>query len=427
MQHQLSTLQDVQGLYDWFKEMRETQPAWLDESSGCWHVFRYADVHTVITDYHLFSSERRQPTLVRPSNAHPTGPSADHEQEARAGRSLLAMDPPQHRQYRNLVSPSFTPRALSRLSDRITTITQELLDDICSAGHLDVVADIAYPLPTTVIAEMLGVPISDRSLFKQWADGLLSSQLRDAELFKPEQEQRDNPEMQRLRRIFEEMSDYFKALLEDRRRQPRADLMSELLAAEVDGEHLSTEDTINFCSLLLLAGHITTTNLLSQAIRCFDEHPETLAQVRERPDLMPGAIEEVLRYASPVWRLLRTTTTDVTIGDVTIPANSSVFPWLASANRDERHFSNPEQFDITRHPNRHIAFGHGIHFCIGAPLSRLEASIALPMMLAQLPDLQVVHDQPLELFEGRVLFGFKRLPATFLKTERMGSLISMPS
>ncbi len=415
MLHKLSTLQDVQGLYDWFKVMRNTQPVWLDESSGCWHVFRYEDVNNVITDYNLFSSERRQRAFARSRDA--AAPSAQNGRERRMGRSLIAMDPPRHRQYRNLVSPSFTPRALSRLSGRIATITRELLDQVRSAGRMDVVTDIAYPLPTIVIAEMLGVPTSDRPLFKQWADGLLTRQLSDAEFFKPEEEQRDNPEMQRLTHLFDEMSDYFEAMLEDRRRQPRNDMMSELLAAEVDGEHLSMNDTISFCILLLLAGHVTTTNLLGQAIRCFDEHPEALGQVRKQPGLMPGAIEEVLRYASPVWRLIRTTTTDVTIEGVTIPADSLVFGWLASANRDERQFPEPERFDITRTPNRHIAFGHGIHFCIGAPLSRLETSIALPMMVEQLPDLHVVHDQPLELFEGRVLFGFKRLPITFAALE----------
>ncbi len=413
MLHQLSTLQDVEGLYDWFNEMRDTQPVWLDESSGCWHVFRYTDVNTVTTDHHLFSSERRRGGIARLRNATPADASAHDGHKRRQGRSILVMDPPQHRQYRNLVSPSFTPRALSRLSDRIANITQELLDQLRPAGHMDIVTDIAYPLPTIVVAEMLGVPTSDRPLFKQWADGLLSRQLSDAEFFKPEQEQRNNPEIQRLQRVFEEMSDYFEAILEDRRRQPRDDMMSELLAAEVDGEHLSMEDTISFCILLLLAGHVTTTNLLSQAIRCFDEHPDALAQVREQPELMQGAIEEVLRYASPVWRLLRTTLADVTIEGTTIPADSQVFAWLASANRDERQFSDPERFDIMRNPNRHLAFGHGIHFCVGAPLSRLETSIVLPMIVEQLPNLQVVHDQPLELFEGRILFGFKHLPVTF--------------
>jgi cytochrome P450 len=417
MLHRLTTLQDAQNLYDWFRVMRDTQPVWLDESSGCWHVFRYEDVNNIITDHNLFSSERRQRAFARFRDTTMDEASAKNGHKHRAGRSLVIMDPPQHRQYRNLVSSAFTPRSLSRLSGRIATITQELLDQVRSAGCMDVITDIAYPLPTTVIAEMLGVPISDRPLFKQWADGLLNRQLSDAEFFKPEEEQRDSPEMQRITTIFEQMSDYFDAMLEDRRHQPHNDMMSELLAAEVDGERLNTEDTISFCTLLLLAGHVTTTNLIGQAIRCFDEHPEALEQVRRQPELMPGAIEEVLRYASPVWRLFRTTTTDVTIEGATIPADSPIFGWSASANRDERQFPEPERFDILRHPNRHIAFGHGIHFCIGAPLSRLETAIALPMMIEQLPELHVVHDQPLELFEGRFLFGFKHLPITFSALE----------
>ncbi len=401
--HKLSTLQDVQGLYSWFEEMRNTQPVWLDESSGCWHLFRYADVNTLTSDYKLFSSERRQRSFARRNTAEP---------EQQAGRSLLAMDPPQHRQYRNLVSPSFTPRALGRLSERIAAITQELLDQASSHGRMDFASDIAYPLPTIVIAEMLGVPASDRPLFKQWADGLLSNQLQDAEFTNPNEHQ-DNPEMRRLADLFDEMSDYFKTMLEARRHQPGDDMMSELIAAEVDGEHLSMPDAISFCILLLLAGHVTTTNLLSQAIRCFDEHPEALAQVRKDPALMPGAVEEILRYASPIWRISRMTTADVTIEGVTIPADSMVFGWLAAANRDERQFSEPERFDILRTPNRHIAFGHGIHFCIGAPLSRLETAIALPMIVAQLHNMHIAHDEPLELFEGRILFGFKHLPITF--------------
>ncbi|HEY7416561.1 MAG TPA: cytochrome P450 [Ktedonobacteraceae bacterium] len=418
MQHSLRTLQNVQDQYAWMKTMRDTQPVWLDEESKCWHVFRYEDVHNVVTDYQLFSSEGRPRAFARSREASVAARNSHDDRPQRGlGRSLIAMDPPQHRKYRNLVSPSFTPRALERLSGRIATITQELLDQIRVVGHCDFATDIAYPLPTIVIAEMLGVPTSDRPLFKTWADGLLSRQLRDAEIFRSAEEQRNSPEAQRFQRLFEEMSDYFEVMLEDRRRQPRDDMMSELQAAEVDGERLSLEDTVSFCILLLLAGHVTTTNLLSQAIRCFDEHPDALEQLRKQPELMPGAIEEVLRYASPVWRLTRSTTADITIEGVTIPKGSFIFPWLASANRDERQFPEPERFMITRDPNRHVAFGHGIHFCIGAPLSRLEASIALPMIVKQLPDLRVAHDQSLELFEGRLLFGFKHLPITFTASE----------
>jgi cytochrome P450 len=407
MLHTLATLHDVQKIYDWFEEMRTTQPVWLDESSGCWHVFRYADVRNIISDYTLFSSEgaRRRFQALAAANTEAGRP--------RPGRSLIAMDPPQHRQYRSLVSHAFTPRAIERLRGRVAAITQELLDEARSAGTMDFATEIAYPLPTIVIAEMLGVPTSDRPLFKRWADGLLRRQLSDAEFFRPAEEQRNDPEFQRLTHTFEEMSDYFRQMLEERKRAPRQDMMSDLLATEVDGDHLSMEDAISFSTLLLLAGHVTTTNLLSQAIRCFDEHPAALMQLRMHPELMPGAIEEVLRYASPVWRLVRTNNEAVTLAGVTIPKDAIIFAWLASANRDPEQFAEPERFDVTRTPNRHVAFGHGIHFCIGAPLSRMETAVALPMIIQQLPNLRVVHDESPELFEGRFLFGFKRLPIAF--------------
>jgi cytochrome P450 len=422
MLNKLSTLQEVQDMYAWFQKMRNTEPVWLDEESKCWHVFRFADVNTVITDYARFSSERRLPDQRQPEHAEPVQaqPEAQGKRRRGLGQTLLQMDPPRHRQYRNLVSPSFTPRALGRMAERIAAITQELLDQVRPLGHIDFIPDFAYPLPTIVIAEMLGVPTADRPLFKTWADGLLDFQLSDTEVVQAgrnlqsrEQDPRDNPEMQRIQRLFEEMYDYFEARLEERRSQPRNDMMSELLVAEVDGERLNKDDLIGFCILLLLAGHITTTNLLGQAVRCFSEHPDAYAQVRTHPELVPGAVEEVLRYASPVWRTIRTTKTDITIDGATIPANSLVFAWLASANRDERQFPEPERFDITREPNHHMAFGHGIHFCLGAPLSRLEASIALPMLIEQLPDLHVVADQPMQLYGGSALFGFKHLPVAF--------------
>ncbi|WP_201376222.1 cytochrome P450 [Ktedonobacter robiniae] len=402
-----STLDDVQRLYDWFEQMRQTQPVWRDESSGCWHVFRYDDVRTVATDYSTFSSERRRPgRFARRAEGTQNG-------QVRMGRSLLTMDPPEHRQYRNLVSYAFTPRAIDRLRGRVTEITQQLLGEAREPGKMDFATEIAYPLPTIVIAELLGVPSSDRPLFKRWADALLSAQLNDAEFSRPEDEQRDHPEMRRLSQTFEEMSDYFWQMLEERKRTPGEDMMSDLLKAEIDGEHLSMEDTISFCTILLLAGHVTTTNLLGQAIRCFDEHPKALEQLRRQPELMPSAIEEVLRYASPVWRLSRTTKEAVTIAGVTIPKDEMVFAWLASANRDPAQFPEPERFIPTRTPNRHVAFGHGVHFCIGAPLSRMEAAVALPIILTQLPHLRVAYEESPQLFEGRVLFGFKRLPITF--------------
>lgn len=401
----LSTLQDVQEMYRWFENMRATRPVWLDESSGCWHVFRYEDVLRVSTDYQLFSS--RRPEALR----RVTGRST-------LATSLISMDPPLHRQYRNLVSPLFTPRTLAPLAERIRTIVQELLDRVRPRGRMDLVADLTYPLPTIVIAEMLGVPVADRPTFKRWADAFFSRQLSDAEIFRPEDlEKLEKTEtFQRANRATEEMREYFTRQLNERRQHPRADMMSELLAAEVEGERLSLEQVISFCTLILLAGHITTTLLLGLAILCLDEYPAAMQQLREQPELVPSAIEEVLRYGSPVWRLIRVTTGEASIDGVTIPRGSVVFAWLASANRDSSQFPDPERFDITRSPNRHVAFGHGIHFCVGAPLARMEASIALPMMLEQLPQLRRNRAAPLEFLNNRSLFGVKKLPVIFNAT-----------
>lgn len=398
----LSSLQDAQKMYDWFTQMRATQPVWLDEESGCWHVFRYEDVLRISTDYTTFSSERRPQDSRRFNTRSSQAPS------------LLAMDPPQHRQYRNLVSPSFTSRALAPLSRRIQAIVQELLDQVRPKGSMDFIADLAYPLPTTVIAELLGIPTSDRPMFKRWADALLSRQLSDADLFHTEMDELEQREdFQRAKQATQEMEAYFERMLDERRREPREDLMSELLAAEVEGARLTGDELLSFCILLLIAGHVTTTNLLAHAILCLDAHPDAMEQLRADPELTASAIEEVLRYASPVWRLTRRTKSAVEVAGTTIPADAVVFAWLASANRDEEQFPDPTRFDIARSPNKHVAFGHGIHFCVGAPLARLEAGIALPMLLAQLPNLQRASSAPLELLAGRFLFGVKRLPVTF--------------
>lgn len=401
----LSTLQDLPDLYSWFTEMRTTQPVWHDKSSGCWHVFRYNDVLQVSTDHKRFSSKRPEAVVRRFGSSN----------RAFSQESLIAMDPPQHRQYRSLVAPSFMPRTLEPMAGRIRVITQELLDSVRSKGHMDLVAELANPLPTIVIAEMLGVPTSDRPTFRRWAEALLERQLSDAELFNPEDIE-ITPSFERANQAMKEMNEYFGQKMEERRQQPQNDMISDLLAAEVGGERLTQDQLLSFCILLLLAGHVTTTNLLSQAIRCFDEFPESLKQLSAQPELMPSAIEEVLRYAGPVWRISRTAINDVTLSGVTIPAGAVIFAWLSSANFDEAQFPNPERFDITRSPNRQIAFGHGIHLCVGAPLARMEAAVALPMMLEQLPQIRVEHTAPLELLSSRILFGVRQLPVSFSPT-----------
>jgi cytochrome P450 len=309
--------------------------------------------------------------------------------------TLVATDPPDHRKLRNLVNQAFTPRAVAHRAELIRQITQEQLDAVKSQGQMDIISDLAFPLPAKVIADMLGVPPQDWDIFRRWASVDPTAVQQRGE-----------------RTMRDEMSEYFARLLVERRRDPRDDLVSALSVAEVDGERLSERELINFCFLLLAAGQETTKNLLGNAILLLTEYPEAKAQLIHNPVLVTSAIEEVLRYLSPAWFVLRQARTDVELGGQHIPANSMVMAWLASANHDEAQFPDPERFDIRREPNRHIAFGHGIHFCIGAPLARLETQVALPMILAQLHDLQRVKDVSLGV-RVSLVFMLEKLPVTF--------------
>jgi cytochrome P450 len=377
------TYEDIPRAFSLFELMRNQHPVFRVEQWPVWQVFRYEDVSTVITDYTRFSSRLmggREGSLL-----------AD---------TLIAKDPPDHRKLRNLVNTAFTPRAVAHLSGRIAEITQELLDRVRTKGEMDVVEDLAFPLPARVIAEMLGVPEDDWDIWRRWARVDSSS---------PEFQQRQ----ERFARIMrDEMTDYFSRLLAERRRVPREDLITALSKAEIDGERLSEHDLVSFCFLLLAAGQETTKNLIANFTLCLTDRPGLQEQIIHEPALVPTAIEEVLRYLPPVWFLLRQTTTDVELGGVHIPADQPVMAWVASANRDPAQFLHANQFDIKREPNRHLAFGHGIHFCVGAPLARLEARVALPMMLEQLKDLRRVETMPIVIRSGLV-FVIQNLPVTF--------------
>jgi len=371
-------LEETPQTYAWFEEMRSSDPVFYDGRT--WHAFRYEEVSQVMTDYTHFSSQA-------------FGLAGSFLQN-----TLVAKDPPDHRKLRNLVNQAFTPRTVARLSDRIAQITQELLNEVKSRGKMDVVSDIAFPLPAKVIAEMLGVPPEDWDIFQRWArvdSSDLAASRREAG-----------------RSYREEMSDYFSRLLEERRRTPREDLISALSVAEVDGERLSEAELVSFCFLLLAAGQETTKNLITNAIVCLTDYPDSMERLVREPTLMPTAIEEVLRYLPPVWFLFRQTRAEVELGGQRIPADQLVLAWTASANRDPAQFQNPDRFAIEREPNRHLAFGHGIHYCVGAPLARLEARIALPMMLEQLRDLQRVEGVPITVHAGLV-FVIRSLPITF--------------
>jgi cytochrome P450 len=353
--------------------------------TGIWQVFAHADVQRVLADHEHFSSEQA------------LGPEEANDPLA---ASMVLTDPPRHRQLRALVTEAFTPRSVTRMEPRIREIAQELLDAMRPAGAADFVQAFSYPLPARVIAELLGVPFDRRDDFRRWSDDAVTSgmsvDLSDS-----------------ARASAEQIGLFFFELMEQRRLEPREDLISGLLRAEVNGQRLHVPELIGFCVLLLIAGHETTANLLNHAVWCLTEHPEAASRLRQDPALVPRAIEEVLRFRSPVFGLARRAKIDTELGGRRIAAGDLLFAWISAANRDPAVFADPDRFDIERSPNRHIAFGHGIHFCLGGPLARLEAAVALPMVLAQLPNLRLSDDEPPEEMESVVITGFRRLPVRY--------------
>jgi cytochrome P450 len=374
-------MQQSVDTYAWYKMMRQTNPVAYNADYQSWSVFRYNDVQRVLSDTSAFSSQFMG--SGEQDNAHPLG------------TSIINTDPPRHRKLRNLVTLAFTPRTVARLAPRISAIVNDLVNRVEHKGAMDIIDDLSYPLPVTVIAEMLGIPHEDRERFKHWSDELVGATHTPG----------TDPEV--------EMSRYFTHMIELRRQDPQDDLISDLIAAQIDGEHLTMTELLGFCILLLVAGNETTTHLIGNAILCFDEHPGTLEQLRAEPALIPDALEEVLRYRSPVRCMFRRVAVDTTIGDKEVKAGQHMNAWIASANRDEEQFPNADQFDIRRTPNRHLAFGYGIHFCIGAPLARLEAKIALEILLERLPGLKIKPDATVEPMPSMILQGVKHLPVTF--------------
>ncbi|HVU69456.1 MAG TPA: cytochrome P450 [Ktedonobacteraceae bacterium] len=373
--------------YDWYRQMRETQPVFFDPDWRAWHVFRYADVARILSEYTIFSSDENRFL------------SAEQRDSSPISSSILRMDPPRHRQLRHLVSQAFTPRMVAQMEARIQEITHGLLDQVTAKGEMDAVRDLAYPLPVTVIAELLGIPTELREDFKRWSDALVSGD-----------EETTEEEQQALFQEIGGMFNYFTQVLDERRAHPQNDLVSALLEAEVDGEHLSDMELLGFCGLLLVAGNETTTNLIGNLLLCLDENPGTVERLRANRELVPGAIEEALRYYSPVKTMTRFAAVETTVGDQRIEAGQLIIPWLSSANHDEAEFPGADRFDIEREPNRHLGFGRGIHFCLGAPLARLEARTALNVMLDRLPGSWRVADVPLEPIKSFIVFGTKNLP-----------------
>ena len=377
-----------------FAQMRAQDPVFqqvgLDGETPIWFVTRYEDVAAVLLDDERFVRDARLAFTPEELEAMPVSgvPEAIENH-------MLNRDGDDHRRLRRLVTKAFTPKMVERLRPRIQAIADELLDAVESRGTMDLSAEYAFPLPITVIAELLGVPIADQNRFKTWSEAIITPVARGDETF------------------FEQMGEFVAYLAEFfaiRRADPADDLVSALLSARDDADALSEEEVFGTVVLLMVAGHETTVGLIGNAALNLLQHPDQLALLRDDATLIPGAVEEILRYEGPVERTLnRWAATDLELGGQTIRRGELVIAILGAADRDPDRFEHPDRLDVCRHDTRHLAFGRGSHFCLGAPLARLEAEIALETLFRRLPDLRL--DVQSEQIEWRPTPGFRRVVA----------------
>jgi len=381
----------------WLHGRHPDRPVEFDASAGMWNVYGYPQAQEILGDPATFSSDTMR--LI------PKGLMPQSEEFSMAG-FITQIDPPEHGKLRGLVSSAFTRKVVADLEPRIAALTHELLDAAKDRHRLELVTELAYPLPVIVIAELLGVPSGDRALFKRWADALFQRDTK-VSLTKPLEDQ--GVDIQATLRPWKEMSGYLAGHAAERRRRPRGDLLTRLVEAEVDGERLPDDQVVNFAIILLLAGHITTTMLLGNTVLCLDAFPEQQDRVRADRALIPAVIEESLRFFTPFAALGRATTRETELGGVTIPADQLLMVWLAAANRDPGQFPDPGVFDPARDPNPHLGFGRGIHFCLGAPLARLEGRIALNILLDRFDSLRTDPDDPVDFIPAPTMTGVRRL------------------
>jgi cytochrome P450 len=381
--------------YPFYRQLRETDPVHLSPL-GLWVLTRYDDCVTSLRDPR-FGRDGFEAILA-----------AQYGEESESGRlprSMLFRDPPDHTRLRGLVNRAFTPRVIEGMRGQIQALVDRLIDGVERRGHMDVIADLAYPLPVRVICDMLGVPIDDHERIKEWSADTIRS--LDA-IGIPS----DASIVERGRAGRRGLAEYFRALLPERRRHPRADLLSSLIAAEEQGDRLTEGELLATCVLLFIAGHETTVNLIGNGLLALLRHPDQLDRLRAEPGLIGSAVEELLRFDSPVQRTARITNAEVEVGGRVIPKGAFVVTAIGAANRDPQHFPEPDRLDLGRADNRHIAFGFGIHFCLGAPLARVEGQLALGALVRRLPRLRLA-DGLLQWRESSTLRGLKALPVEF--------------
>jgi len=386
--------------YPFYVQLRSQDPIHWDDKLDFWVLTRYADIAAV---YHDPRFSRAQ-GLRRGFERLPESEQVIAEPVYRSfSKTMFYSDPPYHTHLRGLVNSAFTPAAVEQMRPYVQLTVENLLDAVQTNGKMDVIHDFAYPLPILVIAQMLGLPTEEREQFKKWSDDLfaiLGSVPHAPEL------------MERAARSLTELTGYVTELSEARRGQPREDLLTALVEAVEDGKQLTQEELVANMIILLGAGHETTSNLIGNGLLALLQNPDQIQKLRERPNLIASAVEEMMRYDNPVQIAYRSAAEDVEIGGKCIRRGQLVNSILAAGNRDPEHYSEPDRFDIARDEGRHLGFGLGIHFCLGAPLVRLEAQIAFTSMLRRFPELSLATDT-LEWQEHPIFRGVKSLPVEF--------------
>jgi pimeloyl-[acyl-carrier protein] synthase len=386
--------------YPLYHRLRSEDPVHWSERFSSWLVTRYSDVSLVLRDPRL-SANRTGVFMgqLPPAIASGLEPLHQHLQTW-----LSNSDPPRHTRLRSLVSKAFTPKLVEGMRGQIQGIVDTLLESVQSKNQMDIILDLAYPLPAAVISDMLGVPVKDREQFKQWAEDIMAFTGGGALAL---------PRIAaKAQKSLFEMYDFFGKLMRERRSQPQADLISVLTSVEEQGDVLGEEDLIGLCDQLLTAGHDTTRNLIGNGMLALLHNTDQLDKLRSDPSLILSAVEELLRFDSPLQRQTRVAKEDFELDGKQISKGQPVLAMLGAANRDPSQFSDPDSLDICRRNNGHLAFGSGIHYCLGAPLSRLEGHIAINTIVRRFPSIRLA-DCALEWRENMSVRGLKSLPCVF--------------
>jgi cytochrome P450 len=395
--HPLFNSQTLADPYPAYQRFRTADPIHWDEINARWLLFRHADIAAVLRS--PSASSNRAPAMQR------WVPPGMRQLIDYRSDSMINCDAPRHNRLRLLVNKAFTTRAVEAMAGNIQRLVDGFLDAVAARGRMDLIADLAYPLPVTVIAEMLGVPPEDRDQFKHWSDELVVTISGNPSALRPR-------DFRRVGRYYAELSAYFAEVVARRRAQPRNDLLTALAQAEEAGDRLNESELYANAALLLVAGHETTTNLIGNGMLALLRHPDQWERLKADPALVPGAVEELLRYDSPVQFTARLLTQDMEIGGKRLQAGQMVQLALGSGNRDPEQYADPERLDVGRQDVKHLAFGLGSHYCLGAPLARLEARIVFETLLRRFPNLHLDGAEP-KFRDNFNLRGLEALPVAF--------------